>query len=142
MFFFKLRLSGERVRAMKMRAKLGIGRLGCWLNVAQAGLSSDAIRDETAAPLTFFVDELQTMCSELTCLAVCRLPCEVAVARRCGAPVVSGRVPPVITPWSGGARESRGALCCNFRAKSPRGEAQTTPWGAESRVSDGSDLNS
>ena len=28
--------------------------------------------------------------------------CEVAVARRCAAPVVSGRVPPAVAPWSGG----------------------------------------
>ena len=93
------------------------------------------------ALLTFFVDVLGLVFRVDVSLAVCRLPCEVAVARRCGAPVVSGRVPPVITPWSGGARESRGALCCNFRVKSPRGEAQTTPRGAESRLSDGSDLN-
>ena len=68
----------------------------------QAGLSCDAIRDETAAPVTFFVDELLGLCSELTCLAVCLLPCEVAMARRCGAPVVSGRVPPAVTLWFDG----------------------------------------
>ena len=68
----------------------------------QVGLSADAIRVADGVAATLFVDELLSLCSELTCLAVSRLPCEVAVARRCGAPVVSGRVPPVITPWSGG----------------------------------------
>ena len=58
----------------------------------------------------FFVDELQT-CSELTCLAVYPSACEVAVARRCGAPVVSGHVPPAVAPWSGGrAGEPRRTL--------------------------------
>ena len=30
--------------------------------------------DARAAPLKLFVDELLGLCSELTCLAVCRLP--------------------------------------------------------------------
>ncbi len=64
------------------------------------------------ALLTFFVDELGLVFRVDVSLAVCRLPCEVAVARRCGAPVVSGRVPPVITllVWWRAGRAARTLL--------------------------------
>ena len=39
------------------------------------------------------------------------------------------------------ARETATHSIATGRAKSPRDEAQTPPWGAASRVSDGSDLN-
>ena len=69
MFFFKLRLSESVMRAVELHETLSGGRVQGILNDAQATASADAIRDETAAPVTFFVDELQNVCSELTCLA-------------------------------------------------------------------------
>ena len=90
------------MRAFKMRVKLRVGWQGMAYCDAQVVCALGVDGDARAAPLTFFVDELLGLCSELTCLAVYLLPCEVAVARRCGAPVVSGRVPPAVTLWFDG----------------------------------------
>ena len=67
--------------------------------------------DARAAPLTFFVDELLGLVFRVDVSGGLPAACEVAVACRCNAPVVSGRVPPDITPWSGGrAGEPRARL--------------------------------
>ena len=69
---FKLRLSGERVRAFFLHETLSAVYEVTMLCFEQVGLSADAIRDADGAAATFFVDELLSLCSELTCLAVCR----------------------------------------------------------------------
>ena len=75
--------------------------------------------DARAAPLTFFVDELLGLVFRVDVSGGLPAACEVAVACRCNAPVVSGRVPPDITPWSGGRAGDRDALDCHWRRQKP-----------------------
>jgi hypothetical protein len=93
------------------------------------------------ALLTFFVDELLALCSELTCLAVCLAACEVAMTTRRKRPVELGRVQPTVAPSVWWCRVSRGRAAAHSVAISESralaAKLRRLPWASESRVSDG-----
>ena len=119
------------MRAFKMHAALRVVYFDTGTCFAQAGLSVNAIRDaaRAASQLLSMSSKNHKVLNDDWTLAVCLLPVKLPCRLVAKRPVGLGRVPPDITPWSGGRAGEPRALCCDFRVKSPRGEAQTTPLG-------------
>ena len=108
---FQTKAVGRAVRASVLHKTLRVGWQGMAYCDAQVVCALGVDGDARAAPVNYLSMSSSACVFRVDVSGGLLAACEVAVARRCAAPVVSGRVPPAVAPWScGRAGEPRRTL--------------------------------